>query len=100
MQWKAIDGGKPRKGLIEVFLRGICEKGRLLNIVRNFIVYEKDKESKPEDDTIAQDGTAFNCLKIPIFHLVSLISIRFLVRETAMLHALCSRLYPAALMLA
>jgi len=48
MQWKTIDGGKPRKRLteIEVLLRGICEKQRLLDIARNFIVFEKDKETK------------------------------------------------------
>lgn len=47
MQWKTIDGEKPRKGLteIEVILRGMCDKQRLLDIVRNFIVFEKDKET-------------------------------------------------------
>jgi len=48
MQWKTIDGEKPRKGLteIEVLLRGMCDRQRLLDIVRNFIVFEKDKETK------------------------------------------------------
>ena len=48
MQWKTINGEKPRKGLteIEVLLRGMCDKQRLLDIVRNFIVFEKDKETK------------------------------------------------------
>lgn len=48
MQWKTIEGEKPRKGLteIEVLLRGMCDKQRLLDIVRNFIVFEKDKETK------------------------------------------------------
>jgi type I restriction enzyme, R subunit len=48
MQWKTIDGEKPRKGLteIEVLLRGMCDKSRLLDIVRNFIVFEKDKETR------------------------------------------------------
>jgi type I restriction enzyme R subunit len=47
MQWKTIDGEKPRKGLteIEVLLRGMCDKQRLLDIARNFIVFEKDKET-------------------------------------------------------
>lgn len=47
MQWKTIDGKKSGKGLteIEVLLRGMCEKQRLLDIVRNFIVFEKDKET-------------------------------------------------------
>src|SRR3990172_2843344 len=48
MRWKTIDGERPRKGLteIEVLLRGICERRRLLDIARNFIVFEKDKETK------------------------------------------------------
>jgi type I restriction enzyme R subunit len=48
MQWKTINGEKPKKGLteIEVLLRGMCDKLRLLDIVRNFIVFEKDKETK------------------------------------------------------
>jgi len=48
MHWKTINGEKPRKGLteIEVLLRGMCEKRRLLDIARNFIVFEKDKDTK------------------------------------------------------
>jgi len=48
LPWKTIDGEKPRKGLteIEVLLKGMCDKKRLLDIVRNFIVFEKDKETK------------------------------------------------------
>lgn len=47
MQWKTIDGGKPKKGLteIEVLLRGMCNKQRFLDIVRNFIVFEKEKST-------------------------------------------------------
>jgi type I restriction enzyme R subunit len=47
MRWKTIDGRKPRIGLteVEVLLRGMCDKRRLLDIVRNFIVFEKDKET-------------------------------------------------------
>lgn len=48
MQWKTVTGEKPRKDLteMEVLLRGMCDKQRLLDIVRNFIVFEKDKETK------------------------------------------------------
>ena len=47
MQWKTIDGEKASQGLtqIEVLLRGMCEKERFLDIVRNFVVFEKDKET-------------------------------------------------------
>jgi type I restriction enzyme R subunit len=56
MQWKTIDGEKPSKELteIEVLLRGMCEKGRLLDIVRNFIVFEKDKETKKKPSAYHQ----------------------------------------------
>jgi type I restriction enzyme R subunit len=48
MQWKTINGEKPRKGFteIEVLLKGMCDKKRLLDIIRNFIVFEKEKETK------------------------------------------------------
>jgi len=48
MQWKTVEGEKPRKELteVEVLLKGMCEKSRFLDIVRNFIVFEKDKETK------------------------------------------------------
>ena len=48
MQWKTIDGEKPRKSLteIEILLRGMCDRQRFLDIVRNFIVFEKDKKIK------------------------------------------------------
>ena len=44
LPWKTIDGEKPRKGLteIEVLLKGMCNKKRLLDIVRNFIVFGLD----------------------------------------------------------
>ena len=55
MRWKTIDGEKPRKGLteIEVLLRGICDKRRLLDIARNFVVFEKDKEKKKKTSCIS-----------------------------------------------
>jgi type I restriction enzyme R subunit len=48
MEWKTINGEKPRKGLteIEILLRGMFDKNRILDITRNFIVFEKDKETK------------------------------------------------------
>ncbi len=48
MQCKTINGEKPDKNLIEidVLLKGMFDKTRILDIVRNFIVFEKDKETK------------------------------------------------------
>jgi len=48
MQWKTIDGEKQKEGLteIEILLRGMFDKNRILDITRNFIVFEKDRETK------------------------------------------------------
>lgn len=48
MRWKTIDGREPAKTLTEVetLVRGMFDKKRLLDIVRNFIVFEKEKETK------------------------------------------------------
>jgi type I restriction enzyme, R subunit len=48
MQWKTIDGTKPKsyQTEIEILLRGMCEKEKLLDIIRNFITFEKDKETR------------------------------------------------------
>lgn len=48
MEWKTISGEKPTKNLMEVdvLLRGMFDKTRILDIVRNFIVFEKGKEIK------------------------------------------------------
>ncbi|MDD5778606.1 MAG: type I restriction endonuclease subunit R, partial [Candidatus Thermoplasmatota archaeon] len=45
MQWKTIDGDDPPvvMSLLEVLLRGMCNQSRLLDIVRHFVVYEKEK---------------------------------------------------------
>lgn len=41
--WKTIEGDKEHAGvpMLEVLLRGVCEPARLLDIVRNYIVFEK-----------------------------------------------------------
>ena len=48
MQWKTINGEKPENNLnvTEVLLRGMFDKKRFLDIVRNFIIFEKDRETK------------------------------------------------------
>lgn len=48
MQWKTIDGTPAPHDLteIEVLLRGMCNKHSLLDVVRNFIVFEKEKETE------------------------------------------------------
>jgi type I restriction enzyme R subunit len=44
--WKTIDGEKELKGvpMLEVMLRGLCAPERILDVVRNFVVFHKDGE--------------------------------------------------------
>lgn len=44
--WKSIEGEKDHQGvpMLEVLLKGVCNKDRFLDIIRNFIVFEKDKQ--------------------------------------------------------
>jgi type I restriction enzyme R subunit len=68
MRWKTIDGRKPRIGLTEteVLLRGMCDKRRLLDIVRNFIVFEKNKETHKKLAAYHQYWAANRALKSTI----------------------------------
>jgi len=49
MPWKTIDGEKEvgRVPMLDVLTRGVCDKSRLLDIIQNFIVFERDDK----DDT-------------------------------------------------
>jgi type I restriction enzyme R subunit len=44
--WKTIDGEKEagRVPMLEVLLRGMCDTARLLDIIRSFVVFERDEE--------------------------------------------------------
>lgn len=46
MSWKTIDGKKELAGvpMLRVLLKGMCNKNRFLDIVRSFIVFEKQDE--------------------------------------------------------
>lgn len=43
MAWKTIDGEKEAGNvpMLEVLLRGVCDKARLLDLVQNFVVFER-----------------------------------------------------------
>ncbi len=43
MSWKTIDGEKEAGNvpMLEILLRGVCDKARLLDLIRSFIVFEK-----------------------------------------------------------
>ncbi len=47
MPWKTIDGKKPAKNMVqlEILLQGMLGRERLLDIVRHFIVFEKDRKT-------------------------------------------------------
>ncbi len=51
--WKTIDGDKQKDGvpMMEVMLRGMFAKDKLLDIVRNFVVFEREGET---DDSIVK----------------------------------------------
>ncbi len=46
MPWKTIGGNEPRKKIptMEILIRGMFAKERLLDIIRHFIVFEKNKK--------------------------------------------------------
>lgn len=48
MSWKTIEGEREEGSVpeLEVLLRGMCDKSRLLDIIRNFIVYERDSKDE------------------------------------------------------
>ncbi len=45
--WKTVNGDKEHSGvpMMEVLLRGMCDRARLLDIVRNYVVFEREGES-------------------------------------------------------
>lgn len=45
--WKSIDGSKDQTGvpMLEVLLKGVCDQSRFLDVVRNFIVFERNEEA-------------------------------------------------------
>ncbi len=48
MPWKTIDGEKEvgRVPMLEVMARGVCDKARLLDMIQNFIVFERDDKDE------------------------------------------------------
>lgn len=47
MGWKSIDGGKIVKSNdLEILIKGIFDKARFLDIIKNFVVFENEKDTK------------------------------------------------------
>src|SRR5690606_37870321 len=46
LPWKSIEGSKDQTGvpMLEVLLKGVCDKQRFLDIIRSFIVFERNEE--------------------------------------------------------
>jgi type I restriction enzyme R subunit len=44
--WRTVDGDEVvgRVPMLEVLLRGVCDKQRLIDIIRHFVVFERDEE--------------------------------------------------------
>jgi len=51
MAWKSIDGTRDEKktrNQLEVLLKGLCTKERLLDLIRHYTVFEKSKKQDPK----------------------------------------------------
>ncbi|PSO42975.1 DEAD/DEAH box helicase [Candidatus Saccharibacteria bacterium QS_5_54_17] len=50
MPWKTIEGEKEFHGvpMLDIMLRGVCDPNRLLDIVRSFVVFERDEQSEEQ----------------------------------------------------
>ena len=64
-QWKTIDGKKPGGMFPEthVLIRGMLQKSRILDVIRNFIVFEKEKEVRKKLAAYHQYWAASKALK-------------------------------------
>ncbi|MBS3147435.1 type I restriction endonuclease subunit R [Candidatus Woesearchaeota archaeon] len=60
--WKTIDGDDPPKTMtqIEVLLKGMFEKARFMDIVRNFIVFETEKDKKTSTVRVSKKLAAYH----------------------------------------
>lgn len=47
LPWKSVDGEKEAGNvpMLDILLRGVCDKARFIDIVRSFVVFERDEES-------------------------------------------------------
>jgi len=46
MTWKTINGEKVKAGELELLIKGMLNKKTLLDLIRNFVVYEKDAKGE------------------------------------------------------
>ena len=62
MPWKSIDGKKVEKGKLEleVLLKGMLNKETLLDLIKSFIVYEKERDVKNNTTKIIKKLSAYH----------------------------------------
>ena len=60
--WKTIDGEKPKKAMIEleILIRGMCKKETLLDFIKNFIVFQKEKDNKTHTIKLSKKMAAYH----------------------------------------
>lgn len=58
--WKAIEGKKFRKPQMEFLIKGMLAKEVLLDLIRNFIVFEVDKDKKDASVKISKKVAAYH----------------------------------------
>jgi len=60
--WKTIDGETPPKNTdqLNILIRGMCEPKTLLDIVRNFIVFEAEKDKKTSTVKLVKKLAAYH----------------------------------------
>jgi len=61
VSWKSIDGKKISKtNDLEILIKGIFTKDRILDIIKNFIVFESEKDSKNNATRITKKLSAYH----------------------------------------
>ncbi|MFA5061283.1 MAG: type I restriction endonuclease subunit R [Candidatus Pacearchaeota archaeon] len=60
--WKTIKGKKPKKSMteLELLIRGMLNKETVLDLIRNFIVFQKEKDTKTNVTKISKKMGAYH----------------------------------------
>ncbi len=60
--WKTINGEKPKKAMteVEVLIKGMLNKETLLDLIRNFIVFQQERDTKTNTTKISK--------KVAVYH--------------------------------
>ncbi len=60
--WKTIDSDKPKKAMTEldILIKGMLNKETLLDLIRNFIVFQKERDSKTNTTKISKKIAAYH----------------------------------------